>query len=139
MRMFSERLPCLVEYLKATRQLPRPYPRFTSYLYKVYATIPPLDTSWYAIWAKVIVIVATYRRVVTIMNSTVLCPVQVNEGSLWRSRRQARRICMVTFRKRYLISKSRIWNHRNSPNITLFASIFQLGACNRQDGHYTVN
>jgi len=60
-----ERLPCLVEYLKATRQLPRPYPRFISYLYKVYETIPPLDTSWYTIWAKVIVIVATYRRVVT--------------------------------------------------------------------------
>jgi len=39
--------------------------RFTSYLYKVYETIPPLVTSWYTIWAKVIVIVATYRRVVT--------------------------------------------------------------------------
>jgi len=49
----------------ATQQFPRPYPRFTSYLYKVYETIPPLVTSWYTIWAKVIVIVATYRRVVT--------------------------------------------------------------------------
>jgi len=61
-----ERLPCLVEYLKATQQFPRPYPMFTSYLYKVYETIPPLVTSWYTIWAKVIVIVATYRRVVTL-------------------------------------------------------------------------
>ena len=61
----SERLPCLVEYLKATQPFPRPYPRFTSYLYQVYETIPPLVTSWYIIWAKVIVIVATYRRVVT--------------------------------------------------------------------------
>jgi len=60
-----ERLPCLVEYLKATQLFPRPYPRFTSYLYQVYETIPPLVTSWYTIWAKVIVIVATYRRVVT--------------------------------------------------------------------------
>ena len=60
-----ERLPCLVEYLKATQQLPRPYPRFTSYLYKVYETIPPLVTSWYTIRAKVILIVATYARVVT--------------------------------------------------------------------------
>jgi len=61
-----ERLPCLVEYLKATQQLPRAYPRFTSYLYKVYETIPPLVTSWYTIWAKVIVMVATYCRVVTL-------------------------------------------------------------------------
>ena len=38
---------------------------FTSSLYKVYETIPPLVTSWYTIWAKVILIVATYRRVVT--------------------------------------------------------------------------
>ena len=60
-----ERLPCLVEYLKATQLFPRPYPRFTSYVYQVYETIPPLVTSWYTIWAKVIVIVATYRRVVT--------------------------------------------------------------------------
>jgi len=62
---FPERLPCLVEYIKVTQQFPRPYARFTSYLYKVYETIPPLVTSWYPIWAKVIVIVATYRRVVT--------------------------------------------------------------------------
>jgi len=48
-----------------TQQLPRPYPSFTSYLYKVYETIPPLVTSWYTIWAKVIVSVDTYRRVVT--------------------------------------------------------------------------
>ena len=48
-----------------TQQLSIPYPSFTSYLYKVYETIPPLVTSWYTIWAKVIVIVATYRRVVT--------------------------------------------------------------------------
>ena len=60
-----ERLPCLVEYLKATQLLPRPSSRFTSYLYKVYETIPPQVTSWYTIWAKVTVIVATYRRVVT--------------------------------------------------------------------------
>jgi len=60
-----ERLPCLVEYLKATQLFPRPYPRFTSYLYQVYETIPPLVTSRYTIWAKVIVSVATYRRVVT--------------------------------------------------------------------------
>jgi len=60
-----ERLPCLVEYLKATQLFPRPYPRFTSYLYQVYETISPLVTSWYTIWAKVIVIVATYHRVVT--------------------------------------------------------------------------
>jgi len=60
-----ERLPCLVEYLKVTQQFPRPYARFTSYLYKVYETISPLVTSWYTIWAKVIVIVATYCRVVT--------------------------------------------------------------------------
>jgi len=60
-----ERLPCLVEYLQDTQLFPRPYPRFTSYLYKVYETIPPLVTSWYTIWAKLIVIVATYRRVVT--------------------------------------------------------------------------
>ena len=62
---FPEMLPCLVEYLKATQLFPRPYPRFTSYLYKVYETIPPLVPSWYTIWAKVIVIVATYCRVVT--------------------------------------------------------------------------
>ena len=60
-----ERLPCLVEYLKATQLFPRPHPRFTSYLYQVYETIPPLVTSWYTIWAKVILIVATYHRVVT--------------------------------------------------------------------------
>ena len=57
--------PCLVDYLKVTQQLPRAYPRFTSYLYKVYGTIPPLVTSWYSICPKVIVIVATYSRVVT--------------------------------------------------------------------------
>jgi len=34
-------------------------------VYNIYKTIPPLDTTWYTIWAKVIVIVATYRRVVT--------------------------------------------------------------------------
>ena len=66
-----ERLPCLVEYLKATQQLPRPYPRFTSYLYNVYETIPPLVTSWYTIWAKVIVIVATSRRVITVSKSQI--------------------------------------------------------------------
>jgi len=31
-----ERLPCLVEYLKATPLFPRPYPRFTSHLYNIY-------------------------------------------------------------------------------------------------------
>jgi len=66
-----ERLPCLVEYLKATQLFPRPYSRFTSYLYPVYETIPPLVPSWYTIWAKVIVIVATYRRVVTPTNRLV--------------------------------------------------------------------
>ena len=35
-------------------------------MYNIYETIPPLDTTWYTIWAKVIVIVATYRRVVTV-------------------------------------------------------------------------
>ena len=35
-------------------------------MYNIYETIPPLDTTWYTIWAKVIVIVATYRRVVTL-------------------------------------------------------------------------
>jgi len=62
---FPERLPCLVEYLKATQLFPRPYPRITSHVYNIYETIQPLDTTWYAIWANVIVIVATYRRVVT--------------------------------------------------------------------------
>jgi len=37
----------------------------TSHVYIIYKTIPPLDTTWYTIWAKVIVIVATNRRVVT--------------------------------------------------------------------------
>jgi len=55
-----------VEYLKATQLFPRPYPRITSHVYNIYETIPPLDTTWYTIWAKVIVIVATYRRVVTV-------------------------------------------------------------------------
>ena len=67
-----ERLPCLVESLKATQLFLRPYPRFTSYLYQVYETIPPMVTSWYTIWAQVIVIVATYRRVVTPIVSTAL-------------------------------------------------------------------
>ena len=62
---FPERLPCLVEYLKATQLFPRSNPRITSHVYNIYETIPPLDTTWYTIWAKVIVIVATYRRVVT--------------------------------------------------------------------------
>jgi len=81
-----ERLPCLVEYLKVTQQFPRPYARFTSYLYKVYETIPPLVTSWYTIWAKVIVIVATYRRVVTLIewvSSTIrdrTCPLTFQES-----------------------------------------------------------
>jgi len=61
-----ERLPCLVEHLKATQLFPRPYPRITSHVYNIYETIPPLDTTWYTIWAKVIVIVATYRKVVTL-------------------------------------------------------------------------
>jgi len=60
-----EMLPCLVDYRKTTQLSPRPYHRFTSYLYKVYENIPPLVTSWYTIWAKVILILATYRRVVT--------------------------------------------------------------------------
>ena len=34
-------------------------------MYNIYETIPPLDTTWFTIWAKVIVILATYRRVVT--------------------------------------------------------------------------
>jgi len=66
-----KRLPCRVEYLKATQQFPRPYPRFTSYLYKVYKTIPPLVSTRYTIWAKVIVIVATYRRVNTLLPSSL--------------------------------------------------------------------
>ena len=69
-----QRLPCLVDYLKATQQFPRPYPRFTSYLDKVYETIPPVVTSWYTIWAKVIVIVATYCRVVTLLPSSLGLP-----------------------------------------------------------------
>ena len=82
-----ERLPCLVEYLKATQSFPRPYPRFTSYLYKVYETIPPLVTSWYTIWAKVIVIVATYRRVVTVGDGRIG---RCMEVTLLRGRR---RVC----------------------------------------------
>jgi len=35
-------------------------------MYNIYETIPPLDTTWYTLWAKVIVIVATYRRVITL-------------------------------------------------------------------------
>jgi len=35
-------------------------------VYNIYESIPPLDTTWYTIWAKVIVIVATYRGVVTV-------------------------------------------------------------------------
>jgi len=66
-----ERLPCLVEYLNVTQQFPRSCPRFTSYLYKVYEIIPPLVTSWYTIWAKVIVIVAPYRRVVRLLPSSL--------------------------------------------------------------------
>ena len=69
-----KRLPCLVEYLKATQLFPRPYSRFTSYLYQVYETIPPLVTSWYTIWAKVIVIVATYCRVVTVVVDSYRTP-----------------------------------------------------------------
>jgi len=69
---FPERLPCLVEYLKVTQLFPRPYPRITSHVYNIYETIPPLDTTWYTIWAKVIVIVATYRRVVTCRNGLLL-------------------------------------------------------------------
>jgi len=34
-------------------------------------TIPPLATTWYTIWAKVVVIVATYRRVVTLLPSSL--------------------------------------------------------------------
>jgi len=75
---FPERLPCLVEYLKATQLFPRPYPRITSQVYNIYETIPPLDTTWYTIWAKVIVIVATYRRVVTVaMKSLVFSVAQL--------------------------------------------------------------
>jgi len=37
----------------------------TSHVYNIYETIQPLDTTWYTIWVQVIVIVATYRRVVT--------------------------------------------------------------------------
>jgi len=66
-----ERLPCLVEYLKATQLFSRPYPRITSHVYNIYETIPPLDTTWYTIWAKVIVIVATYRRVLTLLPSAL--------------------------------------------------------------------
>jgi len=66
-----ERLPCLVEYLKATQLFPRSYPRITSHVYNIYETIPPLDTTWYTIWAKVIVIIATYRRVVTLLPSSL--------------------------------------------------------------------
>jgi len=67
----TERLPCLVEYLKATQLFPRPYPRITSHVYNIYETIPPRDTTWYTIWAKVIVIVATYLRVVTLLPSSL--------------------------------------------------------------------
>jgi len=61
-----------------------PYSRFTSYLYKVYETIPPLVTSWYTIWAKVIVIVATYRRVVTstLYQESSYGKYQINSGRL---------------------------------------------------------
>ena len=65
MRMSSRKVTLPSRVRQGTQLLPRAYPRFTSYLYKVHETIPPLGTSWYTIWAKVIVIVATYRRVVT--------------------------------------------------------------------------
>ena len=63
--MFSRKVTRPSRVPQGYSTIPRPYPRFTSYLYKVYETIPPLVTSWYTIWAKVIVIVATYRVVVT--------------------------------------------------------------------------
>jgi len=66
-----EMLLCLVEYLTATQLFPRPYPRITSHVYNIYESIPPLDTTWYTIWAKVIVIVAAYRRVVTLLPSSL--------------------------------------------------------------------
>ena len=69
---FPERVPCLIEYLKATQLFPRPYPRFTSYVYTKY-TRPynlwlPLGITF---WAKGIVIVATYCRVVTLLPSSL--------------------------------------------------------------------
>jgi len=49
----------------------RPLPRITSHLYNIYETIPPLDTTWYTIRANVIVIVPTYRWVVTLLPSSL--------------------------------------------------------------------
>ena len=48
-------------------------------MYKVYETILPLVTSWYTIWAKVIVIVATYRRVITVRSQKTIFLVEVKE------------------------------------------------------------
>ena len=61
-----ERLPCLMECLRPLHFSLGLALRRTSILcILLYQTIPPLTTSWYTIWAKVVVIVATYRRVVT--------------------------------------------------------------------------
>jgi len=65
MRMFSRKVTLPSRVLLGYSTIPWPYPRITSHVYNIYETIPPLDTTWYTIWAKVIVIVATYRRVVT--------------------------------------------------------------------------
>ena len=63
--MFSRNVTLPNRMPKAILLFPRSYPRITSHVYNIYETIPPVDTTWYTIWAKVIVIVATYRRVVT--------------------------------------------------------------------------
>ena len=65
--MFSRKVTLPNRVPKATQLFPRFYPMFTSYVYTKY-TRPyhlwlPLGIPF---WAKVIVIVATYRRVVTL-------------------------------------------------------------------------
>ena len=67
-----ERLPCLVEYprlLNYSLGLILGLPAI--FIIYIYETIPPLVTTWYTIWAKVIVIVATYRRVITLLPSSL--------------------------------------------------------------------
>jgi len=53
-------------------------------VFNIYETIPPLDTTWYTIWAKVIVIVATYRRfVTTLVGKIPAClPCKASDGKI---------------------------------------------------------
>ena len=63
--MFSRKVTLPSRVPQGYSTIPRPYPRITSHVYNIYETIPAQDTTWYTICAKVIVIVVTYRRVVT--------------------------------------------------------------------------